>query len=100
MQRIDANTDQVSILGNYGAKQYNWHGGLLSQINGAIYAFPAHSMQVLKIDTVKNGLQTLLTIQRAPYDNDNVTRYKWLGGSIGADECVYGMPSDASSILR
>jgi hypothetical protein len=27
-------------------------------------------------------------------------KYKWLGGAYGADGCIYGMPSDASSILR
>jgi hypothetical protein len=26
--------------------------------------------------------------------------YKWLGGSYGADGCIYGMPSDATTILR
>jgi len=99
--RIDANTDQVSIIGNYGSKQYNWHGGTLSVVNGAIYAYPAHAMKVLKIDTTNKGIPpTLLPIQRASYDNDIVTRYKWLGGTTGADNCIYGIPSDASSILR
>ena len=42
----------------------------------------------------------LLPIHRAPYDTDEVTRYKWLGGSMGLDGNVYGMPSDASSVLR
>ena len=27
-------------------------------------------------------------------------QYKWLGGSYGADGCIYGMPSDATSILQ
>jgi hypothetical protein len=85
--RIDANFDTVSLLGDYGTNRYNWHGGILAK--GSIYAFPAHAEAVLKIDTAVglNGDERLSTlpIQRAEYDLDGVTRYKWLGGSMGAD---------------
>ena len=83
--RIDANDDTVSLIGDYGCNKYNWHGGVLA--NGSIYAFPAHAESVLKIDTgmgVEDRLNTL-PIDRAEYDVCNVTKYKWLGGSIGAD---------------
>ncbi|KAK1747043.1 hypothetical protein QTG54_002387 [Skeletonema marinoi] len=101
---IDANTDEVSLLGDFGWNKYNFHGGIKSS-KGAIYAFPAHADKVLKIDTtITNGDDgeklSLLSIQRAPYDNDPVTRYKWLGGSIGKDGNIFGMPSDASSVLH
>ncbi len=106
--RIDADTDRVSLLGNYGLNEYNWHGGIKSDVNGCIYCFPAHHSHILKIDTNCNDVSpnsqcsrlTLLPIQRASYDKDKVTRYKWLGGSLGADGNIYGMPSDASRILR
>jgi len=49
--RIDCDTDTVSIIGNYGLKEYNWHGGALCPKTGVIYAFPSHSPFVLKIDT-------------------------------------------------
>ncbi len=111
--RIDANTDTVSLLGDYGLNEYNWHGGIKSDINGCIYCFPAHHSHVLKINTdpkpndeddvddVKKEFRlSLVPIHRASYDKDEVTRYKWLGGSLGADGNIYGMPSDASSILR
>jgi hypothetical protein len=86
--RIDANDDTVSLLGDYGMNKYNWHGGVMSQ-NGRIYAFPAHSEHVLRIDTTigiegEERLRTL-PINRAEYDVDGVRRYKWLGGSLGAD---------------
>eukprot|EP00986_Skeletonema_menzelii_P009404 scaffold4266_cov139-Skeletonema_menzelii.AAC.28 len=101
---IDANTDQVSLLGDFGWNKYNFHGGIKSS-KGCIYAFPAHADTVLKIDTTGQNRNdgeklSLLPIQRAPYDNDPVTRYKWLGGSIGKDGNIYGMPSDAKSVLR
>ena len=113
---IDANTDQVSLLGNFGWNKYNFHGGVKSKL-GSIYAFPAHADTVLKIDTTARGQYhddddddddddndddkiSLLPIHRAPYDQDSVTRYKWLGGCIGADDNIYGMCSDASSVLH
>ena len=81
-------------MGNYGLNEYNWHGGVKSDRNGCIYCFPAHHSHVLKIDT--NPMEddksrlSLIPINRPPYDEDKVTRYKWLGGSIGADGNVYG----------
>ena len=102
---INANTDEVSLLGDYGWNKYNFHGGVKSS-RGAIYAFPAHADKVLKIDTtIINGDDvdeklSLLPIQRAPYDNDTVTRYKWLGGCVGKDGNIFAMPSDASSVLH
>ncbi len=102
---IDANTDEVKLLGDFGWNKYNFHGGLKSS-KGAIYAFPAHADEVLKIDTTiidgddDDDKLSLLPIQRAPYDNDPVTRYKWLGGCIGKDGNIFAMPSDASSVLH
>jgi hypothetical protein len=103
---INANTDQVSLLGNFGWNKYNFHGGVKSR-KGSIYAFPAHADTVLKIDTAARGQDhdendkiSLLPIHRAPYDHDTVTRYKWLGGCIGQDDNIYGMASDASSVLH
>ena len=110
--RIDAENDVVELIGEeeFGVMEYNWHGGLKCGKNGRIYCFPAHHSHVLSIDTRmevdmdgnSDGMERLelLPIHRAPYDNDEVTRYKWLGGSMGLDGNVYGMPSDASSVLR
>ncbi|KAL7521800.1 hypothetical protein ACHAWX_006482, partial [Stephanocyclus meneghinianus] len=93
--RINANDDTVSLIGDYGSNMYNWHGGVLAK-NGAIYAFPAHADEVLKIDTTPNIEEDdrlmLMPIQRAEYDVDGVRRYKWLGGSLGADGNVVRIP--------
>jgi hypothetical protein len=49
--RIDPRTDTVQVLGNFPYGGYKWHGGLLAKSTGVIYAFPAHSNEVLCIDT-------------------------------------------------
>ena len=98
--RIDCETDTASLVGpDYGSNLWNFHGGI--QANGAIYAFPSHADAVLKIDTTEPSRGqncTLLPIHRA--DGDTVRRYKWLGGSKGLDGNIYGMPCDASSVLK
>lgn len=107
--RIDPKNDSVEILGNFPHGGWKWHGGLLAPQTGVIYAFPAHSNQVLCVDSnVDNDIRQdnewrvrTIPIQRHPDDTDSADlRYKWLGGSYGADNCIYGMPSDATTILR
>ena len=39
------------MIGNFPYGGYKWHGGLLAKSTGVIYAFPAHSNEVLCIDT-------------------------------------------------
>lgn len=104
--RIDPRNDTVQVLGDF-VGPYKWHGGLLAKTTGVIYAFPAHANEVLAIDTNLSDFtdQSLrvstIPIQRHDGDTDSATlQYKWLGGSYGADDCIYGMPSDATSILR
>ena len=110
--RINPKNDSVEILGNFPSGGWKWHGGLLSPETGVIYAFPAHSNEVLCVDSNINTLQdsncddgswrvSTIPIKRHEEDTDPPDlKYKWLGGSYGADMCIYGMPSDATTILR
>lgn len=108
--RINPRDDSVQILGNFPLGGWKWHGGLLSLETGVIYAFPAHSNEVLCIDSnIRECNKTdndswrvsTIPIKRHESDTDSPDlTYKWLGGSYGADKCIYGMPSDATTILR
>jgi hypothetical protein len=98
--RIDPKTDDVQVLGNFPSGGYKWHGGLLAHSTGIIYAFPAHSNEVLCVDTNVNvdmndeaWRVSTIPIKRHEKDQDpHDLQYKWLGGSYGADGCIYGMP--------
>ena len=75
-----------------------FEGGLLAPSNGVIYGFPAHSNVVLCVDTNPtidddNSRVSTIPIEKGPFDDDpDDLQYKWLGGSYGADGCIYGMP--------
>lgn len=72
-------------------------GGLIAHSTGFIYAFPAHSNEVLYVDTNIRKEQEqhsldqswrvgTIPIQRHQDDTDSPDlQYKWLGGSYGAD---------------
>jgi hypothetical protein len=108
--RIDPKYDSVEIIGEFPEGNYKWHGGLLCHKTGIIYAFPAHENVVLCVDTKlkddcfgtdQSWRVSTIPIQRHQGDKDSPDlQFKWLGGSYGADGNIYGMPSDATSILK
>jgi len=49
--RVNPENDSVEVLGDFPVGEWKWHGGLLAKSTGVIYAFPAHSNEVLCIDT-------------------------------------------------
>ena len=83
--RINPKKDSVQVLGNYPAGGWKWHGGLLAKSTGVIYAFPAHSNEVLCIDTNvrdndKDESWRVSTIPIHRHENDMDSpdlQYKW-----------------------
>jgi hypothetical protein len=106
--RIDTRTQQVSLLEipyesfysdqtNVAHEQRNmewkYHGGSYSHDEGCIYAIPQSAWHVLKIDT---HTDTCTLVPSEPL----LGRYKWYGGVVGKDGAIYGIPHNASSVLR
>jgi len=104
--RIDCATDTATLVGpDYGPAKFFWHGGI--QVNGKIYAHPSHADTILVIDTNPGERRDdvdrccyELPIHRAEYDTDATAKYRWLGGSLGADGNIYCPPCDHSAVLR
>lgn len=70
---------------------HQWHGGCCGP-DGAIYGFPAHGEQVLKVVAETGEVRLLGAGLKG--------RYKWGGGAVGVDGNVWGVPSDAERVLR
>jgi hypothetical protein len=50
---------KVSTLGELAGGEFQWHGGVISKVNGAIYGFPAHADAVLKIQPETGEVSTI-----------------------------------------
>ena len=68
-----------------------YHGGNLA-MDGIVYAIPASSPRVMRIDARK---------ERTEYLGPNFPgKAKWYGGITGCDECFYGIPHNATGVLK
>jgi hypothetical protein len=100
--KVNPFNDKVSILGDFGDSDFKWHGGAVGP-DGCVYGFPAHAATVLKIsphiDDAQVGLEEL---HLDPLEDPQVMqgKYKWLGGGVDREGNIYGMPSDAQTILK
>ena len=100
--KIDPRTDACSTIGSLEEGGWKWHGGNTAG-DGNIYAIPCHADSVLKIDcsaaAVAAGAQvSTIGAGKVPAGRARPDgKYKYLGGVLGPDGCVYAMPSDVSS---
>ncbi len=59
------------MIGHFPYGGYKWHGGLLAKSTGVIYAFPAHSDEVLCIDTNVDHRRRCSLDEKKNDDNDD-----------------------------
>ena len=75
-----------------GVTSWRWHGGQLSK--GCIYAPPANSRHVLKIDVAK------LEASLIKIDGLHYRKSQFYGGILDADDAVWGIPFSAGAVLK
>ena len=100
---VSEKDDLVEIFGNHLLHEgdWKWHGGAITRDGNLIYGFPNNAAHVLKIDTRTDTI-TLLDMpiigggHRVPHDG----KYKYLGGAIANDFCLYLFPCEAERVLR
>lgn len=87
-----------------GHDQGTWAGGVLGD-DGCIYGIPAWTRKILKYDPsipingpVSNpGVRRNPTLVGEDYGNDD---FKWFGGYLATDGCIYGIPYSARKVLQ
>jgi len=106
--KIIPETQEVVLLGQgqigpWGG--WKWHGGVVAPRDGCIYGIPNNLDTVMRIDPFANGGAgevTLFgdreTIKGGSHRDDG--KYKYLGGVLGSDGCIYCMPGDADRVLK
>jgi hypothetical protein len=99
--RIDpaVNGGECELFGSFPEGGWKWHGGCVGT-DGVIYGIPAHANTVLKI--VPGDVPRLSEIGGPLRTGKHRTdgKYKYLGGVLGNDGCIYCVPSDADYVLR
>ena len=99
--RIDPATNggECTLHGKYPLGGWKWHGGTVG-VDGAIYGVPAHADTVLKI--TPGDPPTMVEIGSNLRTGKHRTdgKYKFLGGVLGKDGCVYFIPSDSDHVLQ
>lgn len=99
--RIDPRNaaNPCEVFGSFPEGGWKWHGGTVGP-QGEIYGIPAHADSVLKI--VPGDVPALSEIgpklRTGKHRADG--KYKFLGGVLGKDDCVYFIPSDSDYVVR
>ena len=99
--RIDPRNaaNPCEVFGAFPEGGWKWHGGTVGP-RGEIYGIPAHADSVLKI--VPGDVPVLSEIgpklRTGKHRADG--KYKFLGGVLGKDDCVYFIPSDSDRVVR
>ena len=99
--RIDPkgpNGAECTLHGKYPSGGWKWHGGTVG-VDGAIYGIPAHANTILKIVLgIPRRWWRLAEPSHRRHRTDG--KYKFLGGVLGKDGCVYFIPSDSDYVLQ
>lgn len=94
--KVDLAADKCAEIGpDLGPSPAKWHGGTLGPDGVTVYGFPAHASSVLAVRCDTDEVTLLGELTEA----HNGGKYKY-GGGVVADGKVYGIPSDATSVLR
>ena len=99
--KIDPNTGAVSTFGGPLPGKYKWLRGLRAG-DGSIYCVPSWATSVLRI-TPSTGACALLGEGLPCLANEAAAqdgRWKWHGGVLANDGCIYGIPCNAETVLK
>lgn len=103
--KIEPKTGKASTIGKLPLGGWKWHGGVLGQ-NGILYGVPSHADRVLRVDPINDDVRTVgsTDIDGGPLFESHrrwkKNQYKYGGGTLGPDGCVYTFPYDAYHVLK
>lgn len=106
--RINPRTDDVRVIGDF-KDSFKWHGGTVGA-DGCIYAFPSHADSILRIippevcpkfdDDHSVRIEELPILSLEKRNSFIAGKYKWGGGATDREGNIYGIPSDATCVLK
>lgn len=92
--KIDPVTESTSFLMGDGplVGRNKWYGGLVSPIDDAIYGINQNAKGILRIDPKTQSVTV--------HGDFPEGQFKWHGGVLGPDGCIYGIPAHADTVLK
>ncbi|KAL7484418.1 hypothetical protein ACHAW6_010056 [Cyclotella cf. meneghiniana] len=83
--------------------KYKWLRGIVHR--GIVYGLPCHADVVLRIDTAVDAVSVLDIPYERYFDASEAHRerhraWKYHGGAVGSDGCIYAVPQSAGRVLR
>jgi hypothetical protein len=102
--KIVTETGEVSMIGPRYPGKFKWLRGARGP-DGCIYGIPLHAETVLKIDPTTDEVTTMGGPFKSEVDGDGEhcsggSTFKWHGGVVATDGCIYGIPANAESVLK
>ena len=82
----------VDYVGPALPGRWKFYGGLYSAQGRAIYGIPACAGGVLRIGLPNGDVSVVGSVPEGGW--------KWHGGVVGADGCIYGIPAHADEVLK
>ncbi|KAL7519881.1 hypothetical protein ACHAWX_004635 [Stephanocyclus meneghinianus] len=107
---IDTETDEAYPIGPiFDASntilrgKYKWLRGIVHR--RIVYGLPCHADVVLRIDTAVDAVSVLDIPYERYFDASEAHRerhraWKYHGGAVGSDGCIYAVPQSAGRVLR
>ena len=77
-------------VNNGSSRQYN---DLVEHSDGYLYCLPFNARKVLKVNMTTLDLMTV-------GDDLGDGEWEWMSSVIGKDNCIYGIPCDATRVVR
>lgn len=104
--RIDPKTGKATTFGKVSRKKNKFQGGVLSPKDKSIYAMPADSDVVLKIDTNPDTPPTIAYVPLPLLEDGNSigvakdTEDKFQGGFLALDGNIYGICENSCRVMK
>ncbi len=101
--RVDGSRQRCELIGDFGPVPYKYWNGAVAADN-AIYVPPYAASQVLRIGPEQTGIDSPPECRVVGPDLNGFAttkrKFKWMGGVATRDGCVYGIPYEATGVLR
>ena len=98
--RFDPATGAWEAVGDEFMHTNKWIGAGVSSADDCIYSIPFEGINVSQILKIDPSESTVQMVGDSVLDHTKVISFPWRGTVAAADGCIYGIPYNATSVLK